>query len=132
MLERLLDLLGERFHDRRRGPLVARAQIAGADHRLDHRRQHPLGLDHRGRARRRPGGAAARSSSGTPSCSATTRQAGPETAWARIFVSRPAPKLLGLQPRVQVRGDRQREHAVAEEREPRVGVAAARASTRRA
>ena len=37
------------------------------------------------------GGAAARSRSGSPSRSATARQERPETAWARIFVSRPAP-----------------------------------------
>jgi hypothetical protein len=34
--------------------------------------------------------------------------------------------VLGLEPRIQVRGDRERQHAVAEERQPRVGVAAAR------
>jgi hypothetical protein len=34
--------------------------------------------------------------------------------------------VLGLQAGIQVRGDRQREHAVAEERQPGVGVAAAR------
>jgi len=36
-------------------------------------------------------GAAARSRSGSPSRSATARHERPETAWARIFVSRPAP-----------------------------------------
>ena len=37
------------------------------------------------------GGAAARSRSGSPSRSATRRHERPETACARIFVSRPAP-----------------------------------------
>ncbi len=36
-------------------------------------------------------GADARSRSGTPSRSATSRHDGPETVCARIFVSRPAP-----------------------------------------
>ncbi len=39
-----------------------------------------------------PAGALARRRSGTPSRSATARHAGPDTAWARIFVRRPAPK----------------------------------------
>jgi hypothetical protein len=38
-----------------------------------------------------PSGAAADSSSGTPRRSATSRHDGPDTVWARIFVSRPAP-----------------------------------------
>jgi hypothetical protein len=38
-----------------------------------------------------PSGAAARRRSGTPRRSATFRHDGPETACARIFVSRPAP-----------------------------------------
>ena len=38
-----------------------------------------------------PSGAAARRRSGTPRRSATLRQDGPETVWARIFVRRPAP-----------------------------------------
>jgi hypothetical protein len=37
-------------------------------------------------------GAAARMRSGTPSVRATRRHARPDTAWARILVSRPAPK----------------------------------------
>ena len=36
-------------------------------------------------------GRVGRSRSGTPRRSATARHDGPETAWARIFVSRPAP-----------------------------------------
>ena len=38
-----------------------------------------------------PSGAAACRRSGTPRRSATARQDGPETVWARIFVRRPAP-----------------------------------------
>ena len=38
-----------------------------------------------------PSGAAPRSSSGTPSPRATRAHDGPLTAWARTFVSRPAP-----------------------------------------
>ncbi len=38
-----------------------------------------------------PAGAAARSRSGTPSPRATRAQEAPLTAWARTFVSRPAP-----------------------------------------
>ena len=39
-----------------------------------------------------PSGAADLQRSGTRGRSATARQDAPETAWARIFVSRPAPK----------------------------------------
>ena len=38
-----------------------------------------------------PSGAAAARKSGTPRRSATARHDGPDTVWARIFVSRPAP-----------------------------------------
>ena len=41
---------------------------------------------------RNPAGAALRIRCGSPRRSATARQETPETAWARIFVSRPAPK----------------------------------------
>ena len=50
MLERLLDLGFEGLDDRLRRALVAGVQVAGADHRLDHRGQHALGLAERDRA----------------------------------------------------------------------------------
>src|SRR4051812_29227317 len=40
--QRALDLGRERLHHRIRHRLVAELQVAGADHGLDHRRQHPL------------------------------------------------------------------------------------------
>ena len=126
LLERLVDLLGERLDDRRRRALEAGAQVAGADHRLEHRREHALGLDDRRRRRRR-----ARRRRGAQQLRHAEllrdRAAGrPRDRLGADLRQPPGAEVLGLQARVEVRGDRQREHAVAEERQPRVGVAAAR------
>src|SRR5512133_2745684 len=50
MVERVLDLGHERLDDRRRRPLVAGVQVAGADDRLDDAGQHALGAHERRRA----------------------------------------------------------------------------------
>src|SRR5665213_1276661 len=47
IVERILDLLRKGLDDGGRGALEAGGQVAGPDHRLEHRRQHTLGLDHR-------------------------------------------------------------------------------------
>ena len=69
-----------------------------------------------------PSGAAARSRSGTPRRSATLRQDGPGDR-LRADLRQPAGAVaLGLQQRVDVRGDREPQDAVAQERQARVGV----------
>ena len=101
-------------------------QVARPDDRLDHRRQHPLGAHQRvaRSARRRPGAAAHRSRSGTPSRSATARHARPETACARTFVSRPAPKRSASRRGYRWVVTASDEHRVAQEGQPLVGVGA--------
>jgi hypothetical protein len=92
MLERPLDLRHEGLHDRLGRRLVAAVQV-----------DRPMTASITDASTRSvstsvealcptPSGAWARSRSGTPSRSATARHDGPETACARIFVSRPAPK----------------------------------------
>ena len=92
-LERLLDLRRERLAHRLRRRLEAVGQVARADHRLDHRGEHPLGRD-----AAPPAPAARRPAAPRPAAAPAARAArrprgtsGPETACARIFVSRPAP-----------------------------------------
>ena len=125
MLERLLDLRRERLDDRlRRRARSPNVQVAGADHRLDHRRQHALG------AHERVGALAARPAAPPRAAARAAQALGDAPAGAardrlRADLREPAgAEALGLQARVQVRRDRQREHAVAEERQPRVGVRA--------
>ena len=133
-LERLLDLRRERLDHRLGGPSRSRSSGSTAPITasiIDG--QHALG---RAPAPRSPraatsGGAASRSRSGSPSRS-RDRPAGAARDRLRADLGQPAGAvLLGLQPRIQVRGDRQAEHRVAQEREPLVGVgAAARPRTR--
>ena len=127
MLERLVDLLGERLDDRRRGALEAR--------RTGSRRRSPPRAPRRARARsRRPPSPPPASPAAPPRAAAPARRAAPRPRRQagpgdrlRADLRQPAgAEVLGLQARIEVRGDRQREHAVAEEREARVGVAAAR------
>ena len=122
--QRVVDLRLEGLDDRGRGALVAGVQVARADHGLDDRRQHALGLDERldalpdARRRRRAqqvghaealGDRAARDA--RDALRADLRQP-------------PGAEALGLQARVEVRGQREPEHGVAEERQARVGVRA--------
>ena len=94
-LGRVRDLLQERLHHHRCGGLEPELQVARPDDRFvmdantrSGARARPRSA-RRGRARPLP--RLSRSRSGTPSRSATRRQARPETACARTFVSRPAP-----------------------------------------
>src|SRR6202035_3927674 len=116
VLESLLDLRRERLHDGLGRALVAGVQVAGADHRLDHRRQHPLGLE-QGR------GVLAHAFRGRRT--QTLRHGEPHSHRAAgdsrdglcpDLREPPGAKALGLQARIQIGGDRQREHAVSQER----------------
>ena len=117
-----------RRRPRRPPPPCARSRRRGSRRRSPPRAPRPA----RARSRRpprppaSPGGAAARSSSGSPSSSATA-PAGRARDRLRADLRQPAgAEVLGLQARIEVRRHRQREHAVAQERQARVGVAAAR------
>ena len=126
MVEGILDLLGERLDHGCRGPLESGAQVARADHRLDHRGENPLGLDdsrRRGRrSRRRRGAQQVRHAELLRHGAA----GGPGDRLGADLRQPPRTEVLRLQTRIQMRRDREREHAVAEERQARVGVAAAR------
>ena len=88
--------------------LVADVQVAGADDRLGDRGQHALGLDQRlggvADALGRVGASAARA---RPSRSATSRQAGPADGLGADLGQPAGAEALGLQARVQPRGDGQ-------------------------
>ena len=124
-VERVGDLRLERLDDRRRGALVAGVQVAGADHGLDDRGQHALGLDERldalpdARRRRRAQQVGHAEALGDRAA----RDAGDAL---RADLRQPAgAEALGLQARVEMRGEREAQHGVAEERQARVGVPAA-------
>ncbi len=125
LLSALLDLGLEGLDDRLRRPLVAAVQVAGPDDRLDDRRQDALGLDERLGALTDP----ARRRRAQPVGHAEAlgdRPAGDARDALRADLRQPpGAEALGLQARVEVRGHREPEHRVAEERQPRVGVAAA-------
>ena len=123
--QRVRDLRLEGLDDRGGGALVAVVQVARADHRLDHRRQHALGLDERvgaladarGRRRAQPVGHAEALGDGA---------AGHARHALGADLRQPAgAEALGLQARVEVRRHGEAQHGVAEERQARVGVAAA-------
>src|SRR4051812_15836227 len=123
--QRVLDLGRERLDDGLGRPLVAGLEVAGPDHRPDDRREHPLGarqgrraLPHARRRRRRQ---ALRHAE--PFRDRAAR--GPGHGLRADLREPPGAVALGLEPRVEVRGDRQAEDAVAEEGEARVRVAAA-------
>ena len=121
MLQRVLQLRREGLDDRRGRALVARVQEARADHRLDDRRQHALGLHQRGRLL----GALGRRGAQPLGHAETLGDvaAGRPGDRLRADLRQPAGAVaLGLQQRVDVRGDREAQHAVAQERQARVGV----------
>ena len=124
MRQRVGDLRLEGLDDGGRRALVAGVQVARADDRLDDRRQHALGLDERldaladarrGRCAQQVGHAEA----------LRDGAAGDAGHALRADLRQPArAEALGLQARVEVGGQREAEHGVAEERQPRVRVAA--------
>src|SRR3954471_15248903 len=72
-----------------------------------------------------PSGAFSRRRSGTPSRSATSRQGGAGAGGGPGLVEPARAETLGLQARIEPRGDGEAEHAVAQEGQPRVVVRAA-------
>ena len=121
--ERLLDLRRERLDDRVRGLQVAELEVDRADHGLDHRREHPLGL--RQLLRRRPGDRVRR---GVAQPLGDPEALGDLPARAardrlRADLRQPAGAVrVGLQARVQMRRDRERQHGVPQERQALVGI----------
>ena len=125
VLERALDLGRERLDDRLGGALVAGVQVARADHGLDHRGEHALGLHQRSGAVAHAVGSRRAQPSGQREALGD-RAAGRSGHGLRADLRETArTEALGLQARVEVGGHREREHAVAEEGQTRVGVAAA-------
>ena len=125
-VQRQLDLRRERLDHRLGGLLVAEVQVAGADHGLDHRGQHPLGVRQRlgrrpARVLRRGGPQALRQPEPLRDLPARAPRDG-----LGADLGQPAGAVrVGLQPRPQVRRDRQPEHRVAQEGQPLVGLRAA-------
>ena len=123
--QRVGDLRLEGLDDGRGRALVAVVQVAGADHGLDDRGQHALGLDERldaladARRRRRAQQVGHAEALGD-------RAAGDARHALRADLRQPPrAEALGLQARVEVRRHREAEDGVAEERQARVGVRAA-------
>ena len=118
------DLRFEGLDDRLRGALVAGMQVARADHGLDHGRQHALGLAERERVLAhvlRRGGVQPLGHREPLRDRAAGR---PGDRLRTNLRQAPGTEALGLQARIEMRRDGEREHAVPEEREARVGVAA--------
>ena len=106
VLERVLDLGLERLDDRVRRALVAGVQEAGADDRLDDRREHALGLHQR----RRLLGALGRRGAQPLGHAEALGHVAARRAGHRLRADLrqpPGAVALGLQPRVEVRGDRE-------------------------
>ncbi len=122
VLERILDLGPEGLDHRRGRLLVAVGQVAGADHRLDHRGQHALGahqrLDPGGRADAAPAPAAGR---GPPAARPPPGTSARDRLGADLGQAARA-EAVGLEAREQVGGHGQPQHAVAEEGQPLVGL----------
>ena len=110
VLERLLDLRRERLDDRRGGALVAGVQVAGADHRLDDRGEHALGLHERRGALADAVGRRGGSRAGTPEALGDRAARRARHRLGADLRQPPRAVALGLQARIQVRGDRQAEH----------------------
>ena len=124
VLQRVLDLRPERIHHHLGRCVVAEGQVAGADHRLDHRRQDALGRDERLEPRRR----CLRRRRAQPLRHAQAlghRPAGAARHRLRADLGQASrPEALGVQAGEQVRRDRQPQDAVAQEGEALVGLRA--------
>jgi hypothetical protein len=124
VLQGLLDLRAEGLDDRLGGPLVAGVQVAGADHGLDHRGQHALGLHQRKGALRDARGCRREKSLWQLQALGHGPAGRPGHRLGADLRQAPRTEALGLQARIQVRRHRQPQHAVAEEGQARIGVAA--------